>query len=120
MKRKIVLSAMFSGIRNGTCAILERKLGKNLLYLACRHHTNEIILRSVFEIHWDKSSGPNVALFQKFQQRWEQLDQHNYKDGLDDDLVAAVLEKDKLEISNFISDQFQVRIIVIQVTSILS
>lgn len=36
----------------------------------CRHHMYEIILRAVFELKMTHTSGPNVLLFQRFQEEW--------------------------------------------------
>lgn len=98
------------GIRNGTCTLLEKELGRILLWLPCRHHINEIILRSVFETHFSKTSGPNVAIFKQFQDMWETLDASTFKTGLMGEFVAAVLENDKDEISSYIANQLRVRI----------
>jgi len=32
-----------TGHRNGTCVLLEHKIGKDLLWLACRHHILEVL-----------------------------------------------------------------------------
>lgn len=42
-------TASNTGRLNGACVLLEQKLGRDLLYLPCRHHIYEIILRGVFE-----------------------------------------------------------------------
>lgn len=39
-----------TGRLNGACILIERKIDKDLLYLPCRHHIYELILRSVFKI----------------------------------------------------------------------
>lgn len=49
----------------GACVLLEQKLGRDLLYLPCRHYIYEIILRSAFDVKMSKSLGPNVLLFKK-------------------------------------------------------
>ncbi|GBM50933.1 hypothetical protein AVEN_36800-1 [Araneus ventricosus] len=38
-----------TGRIKGACVLLERKLGKDRLYLPCRHHLYELILKSAFE-----------------------------------------------------------------------
>ncbi|XP_074114868.1 uncharacterized protein LOC141537646 [Cotesia typhae] len=54
------------GIHHGTCKEIEKALGKELIWLPCRHHIYEIILRSAFEVYWPVSSGPNVPIFGRF------------------------------------------------------
>lgn len=101
------------GLHNGTCTLLEKKLGRNLLWLPCRHHINEIILRSVFEIHFAKTSGPNVSIFNKFEATWSSINQNNFEIGLKDKLVLRALNDDTNALSNFIFNELEVRIIVI-------
>lgn len=58
---------------------LERLLKKRLLKLACRYHVYELILRSVFELKFGETTGPNVSLFMEFQEKWDKIDQTKYK-----------------------------------------
>ena len=51
--------------------LLEQKLEKDLLYLACRHHILDLVLASVFkESSVVASFGPDIAIFKQFQQSW--------------------------------------------------
>ncbi|XP_074106360.1 uncharacterized protein LOC141532085 [Cotesia typhae] len=59
-------TAVNTGIHHGTCKEIEKALGKELIWLPCRHHIYEIILRSAFEVYWLVSSGPNVPIFGRF------------------------------------------------------
>ncbi|CAH0547104.1 unnamed protein product [Brassicogethes aeneus] len=83
-------------IRNGAAALLERFLDKDLLYLPCRHHIFEIVLRYVFEAVFPNTSGPNVPLFVSFQKKWNTLDQLNYKTGVNDPKLKIILTDDKI------------------------
>jgi hypothetical protein len=38
-----------TGLKSGACMILEQKLGRNLVSLACRHHVMELIVAKVFD-----------------------------------------------------------------------
>ena len=62
-------TASNTGHRAGACVLLEKKLGKSLLRLACRHHIMALVLGSVFEAAFGKSSFSNVILFKRFQQK---------------------------------------------------
>lgn len=99
---------IFSGITQGAAVLIEKKLQKELLYFPCRHHIHEILLKSVFEIYSEKTTGPNVPLFSEFQKSWNGIDQSKYIVGVKDKAMAKVLKSDKDELINFISDQFKV------------
>ena len=72
-------TASNTGRLNGACVLLERKLLKDLLWLACRHHVFELVCGDVFEKFSGPTSGPNVALFRRFQEFWPQIDQDDFK-----------------------------------------
>ena len=61
-------TASNTGRNAEACKLLGEKLQRNLLWLAHRHHSHEIILSSVFTSSFGSSIGPNVALFKRFQQ----------------------------------------------------
>lgn len=68
-------TASNTGRLNGACVLLEHKLGRNILYLACRHHVFEIILQSVFVgSKFAPSSGPDIPLFKRFKNQWKTID----------------------------------------------
>lgn len=50
-----------TGDKNGAVFLLEEKLKKTLLYLPCRHHIYELILRDIF---MTKLLKPQVQMFQ--------------------------------------------------------
>lgn len=63
-----------TGRLNGACVLIEQKLGKDLLWLACRHHVLEVVCGDVFKKLFGPTSGPNVSLFRRFQEFWPKLD----------------------------------------------
>lgn len=71
-------TATNTGSFSGACVLIEHFLEKELLYLPCRHHIHEIILRSVFEEKMGKTTGPNVLIFKKFQNAWSGINVHNF------------------------------------------
>lgn len=93
---------------DGVYKLLEKKLGKNLLNLACRHHVYELVLRSIFEIYWPTTLGSKVAIFNRFEQAWPKIDEKNSKTGLDDKVVASIVCHRKDKIVHFISQHLQV------------
>jgi len=46
----------------GACVLLEQKLGKELLSLACRHHIMELSIGAVFQCCMGATSSPEVQL----------------------------------------------------------
>lgn len=73
-KKQNVVISINSGWKNGAATCLERKMGKNLLWLPCRHHVMELVLESVFVATFGKSQGPEFHLFKKFQDQWNTMD----------------------------------------------
>lgn len=76
----------------GASVMLEQKLGKDILYLPCRHHIYEVVLRGVFKEKVSKSSGPNIPLFKKFQQAWPNINKTNFVPGVKDRVVKKALK----------------------------
>ena len=72
------------GYKGGASPILEQLLGKDLVYLACRHHVLEILLSAAFQVKVPGTSGPNVAIFKRFQNKWDDIDKSLFRDGLSD------------------------------------
>lgn len=81
-----------TGQYNGACAILERLLGKRLLWLACEHHVFEIMLRAAFEAKFGVSSAPTVPVFDRFQNEWNNIDKTKYQSGIADPIVKDALK----------------------------
>ncbi|XP_076298485.1 uncharacterized protein LOC143217788 [Lasioglossum baleicum] len=80
------------GHLQGACVILEHVIGRYLLYLPCRHHMYEIVLRAVFEKKMSHSTGPNVPIFKRFQQAWPNINKLNFHCGVEDRFVNQKLE----------------------------
>lgn len=99
------------GIYKGTCVLIEKELGRKLVWLPCRHHIMEIILRGVFEVLWKTTSGPNIPIFVRFKNYWDKVDQSNYKSGMEDETVANTLIGKKAEIVTFINNCLQVQMV---------
>ena len=75
--------------------LLEQKLEKDLLHLACRHHMMELILTAVFNESMGASSGPDVPIFKRFQQQWEFIDVNHYDTSITHEVAARVLNDSK-------------------------
>ena len=62
-------TASNSGVRGGAAVLIEEKLGRELLFLPCRHHILEIVLANVFQFLFGQSLGPGIPIFKRFKQR---------------------------------------------------
>lgn len=95
-----------TGETNGACSLLEKRLGRKLLHLTCRHHLYEIILRAVFELKFGKSSAPEVQIFERFSKFWKEIDQNLFQNGLLDDTVQDnITDRECERIKNFCHDK---------------
>ncbi|XP_060880027.1 uncharacterized protein LOC132951961 [Metopolophium dirhodum] len=67
-----------TGRLNGACALLEQRLGRDVLHLACRHHIFELILQAaIVESKLHISSGPDIAVFKRFKNAWNGINTKN-------------------------------------------
>jgi hypothetical protein len=78
-----------TGRVNGACVLLEQKLQKDLLWLACRHHVLEIMLEAVVVHSLGPSKGPEIAVFKRFQTNWTFIDQTTYLTALSEEQTAS-------------------------------
>ena len=91
-----------SGRLSGACTLIEEKLQRKLLHLACWHHIHGLIIAKVFESFLPKvSSGPNIKIFQKFAQQWKTINKSNIS-GIGDGIIS---NEEKEEIADFIHYQ---------------
>lgn len=87
---------------NGAAVNLERLLDRDLLYLPCRHHILELVLRAAYETMFPGTKGPKVAIFQRFQSAWPHVNTSNYKSGLEEDGINEILNEKVDEIKRFV------------------
>ncbi|KAL1378520.1 hypothetical protein pipiens_015530 [Culex pipiens pipiens] len=57
----------------GACVKLEQLMGRELMWLACRHHTHELILAKAFSVCFGPSTSPEIPLFKRFRDKWEDI-----------------------------------------------
>ncbi|KAG8193947.1 hypothetical protein JTE90_011497 [Oedothorax gibbosus] len=99
-------TAANTGCWKGTCTLLEQYFEKHLLYLACRHHILELLLKAVFESKFGATTGPQPEMFKKFQMKWPVIDKKQYKFGIED-LLVKIHFSDLEEISGFLLNQLE-------------
>lgn len=89
-----------SGHKIGACVKLETKLGRHLLPFACRHHIFELILGACVILYLGPTSGPDMAIFKRFQAHWPFIDQSvffPFSEPLKDDDVIIKFAKEHLQ-----------------------
>ena len=101
-------TAANTGPRNGACILLEQKFGKDMLWLACRHHILEIILEVLVLLCLGPSSGPDIPLFKRFQKSWVLFDSTKYHTAHSDKNVSTALTNITYKRIVFCKDQLQI------------
>lgn len=92
-----------TGLKNGACVLIEKSLGKKLVWLACRHHVYELVLGAVLEHCVGPRKGPSIAIFQRFQSAWSDIDQTKF--DVPENFLSAEQEKN---VTEFCESQLQV------------
>lgn len=93
---------------NGAATLLEKILEKDILFIPCRHHIFEIILKAVFEAKMPfVTSGPNVLIFKKFQEFWPKIDTTKFESGIEDEKIKDILIPRCNEIRVFVEKTLQ-------------
>lgn len=98
-------TASNSGNNMGACTLLEGKLGRTLLALACRHHVMELPISAVFNALFGVSSGPKIQLFERFQKQWSSIDKTKYESGLEDVNIRDLITPVRKNLLKFTEDQ---------------
>lgn len=62
-----------TGHQNGTCALVEHGLKDQLLYLMCRHHIKEVMLKDLFAIIFGRSQAANITTFNMLIENWDDI-----------------------------------------------
>ena len=88
-------TASNSGIRSGAAVLIEQKMNKELLHLACRHHIFEVVLGDVFNSLAGPSTGPDILMFKRFQTAWPSIVCDRYEDGISDPETALVFSSNR-------------------------
>ena len=81
-------TASNTGRFHGACVLLEQLIGRNLLWMACRHHIFEVLLSDVFTICLGPSTGPEILFFKRLRDHWGKL-QHQPKQQLTPLILAS-------------------------------
>ena len=100
-------TAVNTGLRSGVCVLLEQKMEKDMLWLACRHHIMEIMLSAVVDQLLAPSSGPDIQLFKRFKNNRNTIDQSDFK-TITNDAEVNILAEVVADRISFAENQLQV------------
>lgn len=67
-------TASNTGWKMGACTLIEKALGREVVWIACRHHIFEVVLSKVFLTTLGQPGGPEMGLFQRFKKGWPFID----------------------------------------------
>ena len=95
-----------TGAKSEVYLRLEMSLGRQLIYLVCRHHMMEIVLEHVFSaLLTEQSRSPDITLFLNFRDMWPIIDQTKYTIARDDESTLHRVQPWCEETVSFAQDQ---------------
>lgn len=95
----------------GACVRLYNELNRNILWLSCRHHMYELVLKQIFYVVVERvTTSPNVAMFDTFKSRWPTLNQTIFEPGINDEKIDSAFQStEKQELIDFFRKQLQIQ-----------
>jgi hypothetical protein len=94
-------TASNTGPHLGACSTIEQKIGRDLLYFACRHHVMELVIGAAFETTLGASSGPEVLLYKRFKEQWQHVDLQRFEAASTDETVERLVISARSDILQF-------------------
>jgi hypothetical protein len=67
-------TASNTGCRKGCCTLLQKWLGRQVLWLGCRHHISELLAKGSWHSVFDEDLSPENKLMSSFKAMWDELD----------------------------------------------
>lgn len=104
-------TAVNTGSNVGTCLLLRGFFDEKIVEFACRHHVHELILKNAFQKAVEvTTSGPTVALFDRFKSNWNTIQKSITEPGINIDLIdASFATREKHELIAFFKDQLRIQ-----------
>jgi len=93
-----------TGLNMGACTLIERALGTDLVWIACRHHVFEVMLSDVFSVAFRTSSGLDDALFKRFQKQWPFINRKVFTPASDDLFISDDMRRLRDELLVYYGD----------------
>jgi hypothetical protein len=66
-------------LTNGAVVLFQKRMKRNIMYLACRHHFLELVIVSIFVLLFGESTGPSPELFENFRRNWSMVKQNSFQ-----------------------------------------
>ena len=63
-----------TGVHKGCCTVLQQLLGRQILWVACRHHILELVLKAAFTELFGDTVSPEESFFKFMKPSWTTLD----------------------------------------------
>jgi hypothetical protein len=57
-----------------------------MFHFACRHHILELVAEAAFATCFGPSTGPDIAIFKRFQASWNFIDQNKFEPMMPGDI----------------------------------
>ncbi|KAK3928373.1 FH1/FH2 domain-containing protein 1 [Frankliniella fusca] len=97
-----------TGYNNGAAGLIEKGLQRELIFLACRHHILELIMKGLFDKMVEISTSPDIGvLFKRLQDKWDSMDHSNFKPATEDTACIAFLADRREDIVAYASENLQ-------------
>lgn len=66
-------TASNTGGTNGSVVLFQKLMQRNILYFACRHHVDELIVSGIFIGLFGETNGPSPEMFENFKRDWHAI-----------------------------------------------
>ena len=95
-------TASNTGLHKGTCIKIEKAFGRQLIWIACRHHIMEVVLSDVFSCVFGPTASPHTSIFKRFQKKWPSINQDSYDAATDELFCDPITRKLRLEMLEYL------------------
>ena len=98
-------TAFNTGLKAGAC-VLEQKLQRKRLPLACRHHIHNLRVAQEFRVLLKPATaGSKIKLFERFAGNWCRIDREAYESGIIEEFVSICLQPVRDNLVSFLNCQ---------------
>lgn len=84
-------TASNTGLHKGACIHIEKAVGRELVWIACRHHILEVVLKDVCGSLFGATVGPDMDLYKQFQKQWPSINHESFKVAPDKIFVGEMV-----------------------------
>ena len=92
----------------GIAVLFEKQMEKKLLYLPCRHHIYDLVVRNVAKVFFGNTVGPSTPFFEKFKKDWNSIkEKPTNKLKIEDEWLKNIERNVVVEIKQMLDDNFK-------------